>query len=374
MAATLTDYSHVGARTALCHEWLTTYGGSEVVAATIAESLGISDVYSFAVESDLAGALFPHSTVKSISRIGSTRLGRRSWAWLLPLMGPAWRRLDLSTYEAVITSAHACVNSIEPPPDVPVISYCHTPMRYAWEWRSEIGRIPKPLRPAWPSIAHGLQKQDQRRARNVTTFVANSSHVADRIAQYYGREATVVYPPIDTTFWSPDHRPRERFYLAAGRLVPYKRVDKVIAAAARSGTQLVVAGSGPELPRLKRLAGPSVAFEERPSNERLRELYRSTRALVFAGIEDFGMTLVEAQACGAPVLALAKGGALESVRHQETGVLFEEPDATSLDRLLDSFEPSETMSQAAVRNAARFETVRFVTGFGEVLRNTLGNR
>lgn len=361
----------IPAKAALCHEWITTYGGSEVVAATIAEALKIDDVYAFAVEPRLAGDLFPESTVRAASRLGDTAFARRSWAWLLPAMGRAWAGLDLSPYDVVITSAHACVNSIEPPKDVPVVSYCHTPMRYAWEWRDELGRIPRPLRPAWPLTARWLRRTDRRRSNNVTRFVANSSYVAARIERYYNRESTVVYPPTDTDFWSPANLPREDFFLAAGRLVSYKRADLVVKAATTAGARLVVAGKGPELARLRHLAGPSISFEENPSNERLRSLYRRTKGLVFAGVEDFGMTLVEAQACGAPVIAYARGGALESVIPDDTGILFDDPRPAPLAELLAGFDPDPTLSRAAVSNASRFDRKNFIQRFTQIVSETL---
>ena len=356
-------------RIALCHEWLTTYGGSDQVASELARIFDVRDVYTFAAEPALAAELFPDSEVKVAHRIGETRLAREHWGWLLPVMPYAWRRLDLSGYDLVITSSHSCVNAIRVPHGTPVISYCHTPMRYAWEWRTELGRFPLPLRAVWPGIAARFRAADRRWAARVTTFVANSNHVADRIGRYYGRDAEVVHPPIDTDFWSPDPAvEREDFYLYAGRLVAYKRPDLAIQAASAAGVRLVVAGAGPEAKRLRSMAGPTVEFVGSPSSEALRDLYRRTRALVFPGVEDFGMTMAEAQSCGTPVIARAQGGALEIVVDAVTGRLYPDASVEGLVVELRSFDPARYPSEAIRSNGLRFARQVFSERMRELVR------
>ncbi|MGH2809030.1 MAG: glycosyltransferase [Actinomycetota bacterium] len=340
---------------ALCHEWLTVYGGSDQVAAAIAEAFDIEDVYTFAQDPALSAELFPGSNVETAHRVGDTDFARRHWGWLLPVMPYAWRRLDLSGYDLVITSSHSCVNAIRAPRDTPVISYCHTPVRYGWEWRDELDRFPAPIRPVWPAAAAALRSADKRWSSRVTTFVANSRNIADRIDRYYGRPAHVVHPPIDIEYWTPDRDvAREDFYLYAGRLVSYKRPDLAIGAANESRTRLVVAGAGPEARHLRAMAGPTVSFIEAPPRDELRNLYRRARALVFPGIEDFGMTLVEAQACGAPVLAFRRGGALETVVDGVTGRLYAPGTVQDLARELRSFGPDEYSTEDIRSNALRF--------------------
>lgn len=347
-------------RIALCHEWLTVYGGSDQVASEIAKALDIKDVFTFAVEPALADELFPHARVKTAHRIGNSGFARNRWGWLLPAMPYAWSRLDLSDYDLVVTSSHSCVNAIRVREGTPVISYCHTPMRYAWEWRDEIRRFPAVVRPLWPLAASALRAADKRWASRVTTFVANSRNVADRINRYYGRLADVVYPPVDLDYWIPDPSvQREDFFLYAGRLVPYKRPDIAVQAATRAGVRLVVAGAGPEYKRLCSMAGPTVEFVHRPTRDALRDLYRRAQALVFPGVEDFGMILVEAQACGAPVIARAVGGALESVQDGVTGILYLDPSDDGLAKILVSFDPTAFRDDAATSNARRFSPHAF---------------
>ena len=349
-----------GARIALCHEWLTTFGGSEVVAGHIASTLGIEDVYSFTVNEALASELFPARRVRTVPGLGGIKFAQRHWQWLLGAMPSAWRDLDLSDYDVVITSSHACVNSIRTRPDAIHISYCHTPMRYAWDWRSEIGRFPGFVRPLWPRVAARLRAQDRARASNVTKFIANSRNVAARIERNYGRTAEVVYPPTDTDYWCPDPSvEKEDFFLLAGRLVPYKRPEIAVQAAELAGVPLVIAGSGPMLEQVRATSGDNVRVVEAPTRSELRDLYRRAKALVFPGEEDFGMTMVEAQACGAPVIALGRGGALEAVKHDVTGHLCGGGSASEFAGAMTIFESAAYGSDLMRVHAEGFSIQRF---------------
>ena len=345
-------------RIALCHEWLTTYGGSEQVAQRLAHVLGVRDVFVFAGRDELARDLFPRQRVR-VHPLGAGRQGREHWQRLLPIMPHAWAHLTLDGYDAVVTSSHACVNAIRPPVGVPLISYCHTPMRYAWDPRNEIGRIPLPLRPFWPAAAAVFRRADRRWSRRVTRFIANSRHVAQRIRRSYDREADVVYPPVDTSYWTPGEGKGSGAFLVAGRLVAYKRIDVAIQAARAADAPLIVAGAGPELARLRRIAGPDVRFIVDPTRDELRDLYRGATALIIPGTEDFGMTMIEAQACGTPVVALGRGGATEAVRDGVTGSLYGDPDPTALADAIRAFDP-DRFDPAAIRtHAERFDTARF---------------
>jgi len=200
------------------------------------------------------------------------------------------------------------------------ISYCHTPMRYAWEWREERTRLPRPARPVLRPAAAVLRSGDRRWSRNVDTYVANSSFVAERIRRAYGREATVIHPPIDVHDWTPGAASDSGYFLVAGRLVGYKRPMVAVQAARSVGARIVVAGSGPLLAELDR-SDPGITVVESPTDAELLDLYRGARALVLPGVEDFGMTILEAQACGTPVIARAAGDVLDSVVPEVTGLL-----------------------------------------------------
>lgn len=350
----------MNAAVALCHEWLTTFGGSDQVACRLAQVLHISHVFTYVAWEDTAAQLFADRRVTTVGPRG--RFARRHWQWFLPHMPYAWRRVDLSTFDLVVTSSHATVNAVRPRDDAILVSYCHTPIRYAWEWRSESNRFPRVIRPLWPAAAALLRAADTRRAQRVDLFLANSRFVARRIAAAYGKSSLVVYPPIDTGYWKPDSAvPREDFFLLSGRLVPYKRPEVVVEAAERAAVQLVVAGDGPMLGRLRKVAGRHVRFVIAPSRDELRDLYRRARAYVFAGVEDFGMSMVEAQACGTRVIALAAGGALETVKSGDSGsgILVRESTSAAFAEALRRF-PDDDYDHERVRELVlRFDTVRF---------------
>ena len=238
-------------------------------------------------------------------------------------------------------------------------------MRYAWDQfdayfgPARVGRVRSA---ALRHVMAWLARWDRSTAHRVDQFVANSHHVAGRISRYYRRRASVLHPPVDTVFYTPGDGPRARYFLVVSALVPYKRLDVAIQAAGRLGTPLRVVGTGPEQARLAALAGPTVEFLGAVSDEALREAYRGALALVLPGEEDFGMAPVEALACGTPVVALARGGATESVTHDVTGLLV--PELT-----VDAFAAAMarasqmTFDPARLRRAAEaFGTDRFDAG------------
>ena len=357
-----------GRRIALCHEWITTYGGSEQVAARLARALEIHDVFTFVYDAALATRLFGERSVNASYQMPFGSLARRRWPWFLPLMPRTWRRLDLTQYDVVVTSSHAFVNTVRPRPDAVLISYCHTPIRYGWEWQLELDRLPSPLKVVWPAVASRLRKTDIEASSRVDVYVANSNYVAERIHRYYGRESLVLYPPIDTQFWAPDGGAREDFFLLTGRMVAYKQPAVAARAAAEAGVRIVVAGSGPELPRVRACAAGDTIFYPNPSDVELRDLYRRARALVFAGVEDFGMSLVEAQACGTPVIARNIGGAREAVIDGVTGCLYDGNSSRELAAALRSFDPEDFDSQDLREHARRFDASEFDEQIRQIVR------
>lgn len=354
-------------RTAVCQEWIGDHGGSEQVAARLAEVLDARDVFTFTVKSEAATAAFAGRRVQP-TPLGRTGAARRHHEWFLPLMPAAWRRVDVRSFDLVVTSAHSCVNAVRPAADAVHLSYCHTPMRYAWQWREELGRVPAALRPAWPLLAAGLRAADRRRARRVDTFVVNSHFVAERVLAAYGRPSLVIHPPVDTAFFTPGTARRRGYLLYAGRLVSYKRPDLAVQVADATGLPLVVAGAGPEARALRASAGTTVRFVDAPDNAALRELYRGARALIFGGVEDFGMTMVEAQACGTPVVAVGEGGAREIVVDRRTGVLAPEATVPALTRAVWELQRLQPSVGDIRRNAERFTVGTFTAAWRHLLR------
>ncbi len=310
-------------RVAIVHDWLTGMRGGEKVLEAICELYPDAAVYTL--------LRVPGSVSPSIER---RRIHTSPAQWLpavgrlyrnyLPLFPTIVELFDLDRYDLVISSSHCAVKSVVPAGHATHVCYCHSPMRYAWDQfgayfgPDQVGNVQsRLLRP----IMAGLARWDAGTAGRVDRFLANSQYVAGRIRRYYNRGSTVVYPPVDTEFYRPAAGPPEPGFLIVSALVPYKRVDVAVEACRRIGAPLTIVGRGPEEARLRRLAGPDATFLGWRTDEEIRELYGRATAVLLPGIEDFGMVPVEAQASGAPVVALRAGGACETVVDGVTGVL-----------------------------------------------------
>lgn len=357
-------------RIALCHEWFTTLGGSDLCAATIAELLEVDAIFTFTFREWLIRELLEGHEVRLAHRMGALKIAREHWQWFLPLMPHVWRSLDLSSFDVVVTSSHSCVNAVRVPDRCIHISYCYTPMRYAWDPQREASRLRGLGRAFWPAAAAYFRRADKRWAQRVDGYIAISETVATRIERFYGRQSQVVYPPVATDFFTPAPQPRDGF-LAAGRLVAYKRFDIAVDTFTRLGYPLIVAGSGPDLERLRERAGPSIRFEVQPTRERLRDLYRTARALVFPGVEDFGIVPVEAQACGTPVIAQGIGGASETVVDGATGLLYTGESVTALMQAVKNFETVSFDDNRVRMNSERFAPKVFEKAFGQAVDQVL---
>jgi glycosyltransferase involved in cell wall biosynthesis len=274
-------------------------------------------------------------TPGSVSPVITNRRIRTSFVQRLPLAASHYRQYlplfptaielaDLDDADLVVSTSHCAAKSVVPPGRALNLCYCHTPMRYAWEQfdayfgPARVGRLRSAV---YRPILAWLARWDRATANRVHRYVANSRHVADRIARYYNRRATVVYPPVDTGFFTPGAAAAEPYFLVVSALVPYKRIEVAIAAADRLRAPLKIVGQGPDLARLRALAGSTVEFLGQVPDEALREIYRGAQALLLPGEEDFGISPVEAMACGRPVIALDRGGARETVLPGVTGVL-----------------------------------------------------
>lgn len=288
---------------------------------------------------------------------------------LLPFMPGAFERFDLSGFDLVITCSSAFSKGVVTTPDTRNICYCFTPPRYLWDLYEEHVRG-KPLRPLLAAAAGWLRAEDRKAAHRVDRFVAISREVAGRIRRHYGREAEVVYPPVEVERFRPSGSEAEDFYLVVSRLVPYKRIDLAVAAANRLGIRLVVVGDGPERRRLERSAGPTVEFVGRRSDAEIADLYARCRAFVFPGYEDFGIAPVEAQAAGRPVIAYGLGGATETVVDGTTGVLFEEQTVRSLAEAIDRARGLEFAPSVCRAHAEAFSAVRFEREFRSLVTGT----
>lgn len=362
---------------AIVHEKFTVYAGSERVVEQLHLLWPDAPIFTAVCDPEMLGPILCDADVRT-SPLQRLYRGGDHYAHLLPLMPLAMRRLDLSGFELVITSHHAFANRVRPKPDTPVIGYVHTPARWIWESstrRHEIGGVAgRGLLSAFAATQRG---PDRRAARRLTGVVANSHFVGDRIRRWWRRSATVVAPPVDTEFYTPTPGSGARgdFFLLAGRLVPYKRPELAVAAATRAGVRLVVAGDGRARAAVEAAAGPTVELLGRVDNEVLRDLYRDCRAFLFPGEEDFGIMPVEAQACGAPVIARAVGGVLDTVVPERTGVLYpattDSDHVETLSRVLGSFADRGFDRSVIRAHAEQFAPARFRDGFAAAVASTL---
>ena len=362
---------HSGDRVAIVHDWLTGMRGGEKVLEAICGLYPHATLFTLVrVPGSVSKTIERHSIRASFAQ----RLPRaaRWYRHYLPLYPTAVELFDLDEYDLVISSSHCAVKSVIRRGDATHICYCHSPMRYAWDQfgayfgPEQVGR--------WPSLAlrhamAGLARWDTATAGRVDRFVANSQYVAGRIGRYYNRGSSVVYPPVDTDYFRPDHRRPDagRGAVVVSALVPYKRIDIAIEASRLTRTPLRIVGQGPEESRLRaQAAGAPVEFLGWRSDEEVRDLYRGASAVLLPGTEDFGIVPVEAQACGTPVVAFAEGGACETVIDGITGALVP-------DRSVDAFADALTrvtrqrVDRGAIRaNAERFSVEAFKTGFQKV--------
>jgi glycosyltransferase involved in cell wall biosynthesis len=340
-------------KTALLHYWLTNWRGGEQVLSALGRLLPEADVYTHAFGPKMHapgedGVWEGHRVRETF--IARLPFGRRKPQAYLPLMPCATRGLKLDGYDLIVSSESGPIKGIRKPKGARHVCYCHTPMRYLWDLHDEYYRDAGLLgKLAMRLFTPYLRREDLKSAESVDAFVANSAFVAERLKRIYGRDATVVHPPVDVAFFGDCKRTPGDYYLFAGAPVKYKRLDLARAACARLGRRLVVAGGG-EFTR-----------------EDMRAAYAGARALLFPGMEDFGIVPVEAQAAGTPVIAYGVGGARETVVAGETGLFFAEQTVDSLCAAIEEFEGRTWSPERCRAQAARFAPDAFNRGMKAVL-------
>jgi len=318
-------------RPALVHDWLTGMRGGEKVLEAIGALFPQAPIYTlFHVPGSVSEPIERHPIQASF--LQRAPFARRRYRHYLGLFPAAIESFDVTGHDLVVSTSHSVAKGVVPAPDAVHVCYCFTPMRYAWDQE----HVYFPRRRGLVARLRGqilsrLRTWDAAAASRVDVFVTISRFVARRIRRYYGREAEVLYPPVDTSFFTPGAHPAgDEYALAVAALVPYKRLDLAIAACERKGLGLRIVGDGPDRRRLERLAGPTTRFLGRVSAEQLRDLYRGARCFVQPGVEDFGISSVEALACGTPVTALGRGGVVDIIESGTHGILYEasdDPDA-----------------------------------------------
>lgn len=358
-------------RVALVHDWLTGMRGGERVFEALCETF--PDAARFALL-HVRGAVSPTIEAKPVRTSFIQRLpgSHRYYRPLLPLFPAAVEQFDLDGFDLIVSTSHCAAKSIVKPGRARHLCYCFTPMRYVWDQfpayfgPERVGAgASRWLRRALSAVA----RWDASTAHRVDRYVAISQYVAARIGRYYNREASIVYPPVDTSFFQPGPARPRHGCLIVSALVPYKRVDLALRACARAGVPLRIVGSGPELDRLRGIAGPGAEFLGAVTDEQVRREYRRAAAFLLPGAEDFGIAPVEAQACGCPVVALAEGGACETVVDGETGILVDESTPAAFADAVARIHDRPLDGAAARRQALRFSRARFDAALGtEVAR------
>ena len=348
------------AKVALVHDWLTGRRGGEKVLEVLAEIFPQAPIFTL--------FHFPGSQIKEIEKrkILTSFLQRlpylkKRYRSYLPLFPLASELFNLEDYDLVISSSHCVAKGVIPHPQSLHICYVHSPVRYGWnQYFSYFS--PEKLnlfsRFFIPPIIHYLRLWDESSSHRVDYFIANSQNVAFRIKKYYRRSAEIIYPPVDTKFFEPGGQ-SEDYFLIVSALVPYKRIDLAIEAFNRTGEKLIIVGQGPEFKKLKKMAGSSVEFYGSLEAEDLLQVYQKAKALILPGEEDFGITSLEAQACGIPVIAYGRGGATESIEDGISGLFFPELRVECLLEVLDKFRGIE-FNKAKIRaNVLKFSRDKF---------------
>lgn len=356
-------------RVALVHDFLLDVRGAERVFIALCDEFPNADLFTAVYDEEGTEGRFAHRTVHT-SFLQRARPTARSFRAMLPLYPYAIEALDLRGYDVVLSSSSAWAHGVIPEENAIHVCYCHNPFRYAWNERdATLAARSLMTRAALGVVFQRWRQWDWIAAQRVDTYVANSETTERRIARYFNRESEVVYPPVDTGRFSPGNVGPS--YVVLSELMAHKRIDIAIHAFNQLRLPLTVIGNGPDARRLHRIAGPTIRFEGRVSDERAAVLLAESRAMVVTATEEFGIAAVEAQAAGRPVIALAEGGVRETVIEGVTGVFYDENSVAALAAAVADFDPLTVDPEACVRNAQRFDAARFRTVMRRVVEEQL---
>ena len=353
----------------LAHDWLTGMRGGERCLELLCQGFPDAPIFTLKYDEEEVSAIIRKRAVHT-SALQHLPFSSKRFRHLLPLFPELIEQMKTPRADLIISTSHCVAKGLVPQPGTRHLCYCFTPMRYTLFYDDYFGANRLKKRVVMP-LLHRLQKWDRHAAQRVDRFVAISEHVRDRIRRFYDRDADIVYPPIDLERCRPGGVRQGDFDIVVSALVPYKRIDLADAAYTELGFPLKVVGTGSEADELRRVAGPNIEFLGWQSDREIVHLYRTCRYLLFPGEEDFGIVPLEAQACGVPVMAFARGGALETLVPEETAVFFAEQTPKSL---VDAVQRATEIdwNEARIReNAERFSTQRFLDGLAESVQSCL---
>lgn len=354
-------------RVAIVCDWLTNRGGAERVIGKLHEMFPHAPIYTSLYDPERLPGF--ENTVIFTSFLQKIPYAKKKHYFLLPFMPYVFEQFDFSKFDIVISSCHSASKGIITKPKTMHICYCHSPMRYVWDNSHEYVErygIPAILKSRAKKLLHGIRLWDKLAADRVDFFIANSEHVRKRIQKYYRMDADVIYPPVETKRFTVADEPG-KYFLAVGRLTPYKRFDLLISVFNKLRLPLRIIGTGREEKKLKSMAGPTIEFLSNVDDETLAGIYREAKALVFPQVEDFGITPVETMSCGRPVIAYSEGGALESVIPGETGIFFDEQKEEALEKALTNLQKHDWNPMKIRKAAERFDSSVFMKKMADFL-------
>ncbi len=348
----------MGKRTAIIHDWLNGMRGGEKVLEELLEIFPDADIFTLFLEKDkISEKIKDHKIISS--SLNRSKVIKKMYRYFLPLFPRFIEDFDLKGYDLIISSSHCVAKGIIPYPYSKHISYIHSPMRYAWDqYFSYFGDMKGLKKKFIRNRMSELRKWDISSNERVDHFIANSNFVKERIRRYYRRDSEVIHPPVDTEFFTPGNNAKGKHFVTVSALVPYKKVDILVETFNRTGDKLIIVGKGPEEKRLKNLAGKNIEFRKDLSGEMLRDIYRNSRAFVYSGIEDFGITFVEALSCGIPVISLGEGGVTDIVNNKN-GILYDPEVSSGLLNALEEFKGRNFNKDNIRKSALRFSADNF---------------
>jgi len=344
---------------AIITDWLTNYGGAESVISAFHNLFPNAPIYTTMYKP------------KKMKELGNLKNIHTSWLnkipfikhqWMLGQMPTAIEMFDLDEFDIVLSSCHSVSKGVITKPNTLHISYCHTPMRYAWEdWDLEtrLKKFPKIIHPYIRRQIKKIKEWDFCAAQRVDEYIANSSHISNQIKKHYKRDSHVIYPPVNSSKFQPVESPTEDYYLAVGRLIPYKKFDLIVETFNKLKKPLKVVGIGPDLKKLNKLANNNVEILGKVDENSLQDLYANCKAFIFPQIEDAGIVPLEAMSAGRPVIALNRGGSLDSMIDEVTGVFFKEQTIKSLSEAIEKFEKMTFDAKKIRKHAEQFDVNRF---------------
>jgi glycosyltransferase involved in cell wall biosynthesis len=371
---TAAEVAGMGPRVALAHDYLAQAGGAERVVEAIHGMYPDAPVYTSVYDRKATLSYFRDKDIRTsfLQRMPFRMHSLHKIAF--PLYPLAFEQFDLSSFDVVISSSSSFAKGVITGPDCCHICYCHTPARFAWRHHEYMSRgtMTRLLAPALAGTLSKMRAWDINSNNRVDFFVANSHNIARRIRKYYRRDATVIYPPVDTTRFAPA-APSEvgSHFLVVSRLIGYKRIDLAVQASAKFGFPLRVVGDGPEMSHLKAMAGPKTTFLGRLSDKEIAREFATCKALIFPGEEDFGITPLECMASGRPVIAFARGGALETVVEDVTGVFFHSQTVDSLGAAMEAVGRRDFGADVLVEHAHQFDTKVFRSVFSSFVERAV---